>query len=91
MKKLVLSLAITSALGLTACDDTTLADVQTDTASQRSELQAAAVAKATTPRISVVFNPSAGEISVPNDLLFSGSTDGTLEMPSETAAKAAGE
>lgn len=91
MKKLVLSLAITSALGLTACDDTTLADVQTENAQQRTELEAAAVAKATTPRIRVVFNPSAGEISVPNDLLYSGTTDGTLEMPSEVASKSAGE
>ncbi len=91
MKKLVLSLAITSALGLTACDDTTLQDVQAETAQQRQSIEAAAVSKVTTPRVRVVFDPAGGALSVPNDLLFSGTTDGTLEMPAEVASKEAGE
>ena len=34
---------------------------------------------------SVAFDPSGGVISVPNDLLFLGTTDGTLNMPGEAA------
>lgn len=34
---------------------------------------------------SVAFDPSNGVISVPNDLLFLGTTDGTLNMPGEAA------
>jgi Pla-1/cef family extracellular lipase len=39
----------------------------------------------------IVFDPSAGVLALPNDLLFSGTTDGTLEPPDEADAKDAGE
>lgn len=91
MKKLVLSIAITSALGLTACEDTSLEDVQAENSQQKAEIKAQAVAEATTPRVRTVFDPSGGELSIPNDLLFSGTTDGTLEIPAEVAQKEAGD
>jgi Pla-1/cef family extracellular lipase len=74
MKKLVLSVAIASILGLTACDDESIKDVQKEVVDNGSAVTASA---------RVVFNPSAGVLSVPNDLLFSGTTDGTLFMPDE--------
>jgi len=74
MKKLVLSLAIASTLGLTACDDETVNDVKKDVAENGTAIIASA---------RVVYDPSNGVLSVPNDLLFSGTTDGTLNMPSE--------
>ncbi|MEW6981855.1 VolA/Pla-1 family phospholipase [Colwelliaceae bacterium 6471] len=72
MKKLVLSLAIASTLGLTACDDETIKDVQQEVAENGSAVTASA---------RVIFDPSNGVLSVPNDLLFSGSQDGTLNIP----------
>lgn len=39
----------------------------------------------------IVFDPGAGVLALPNDLLFSGTTDGTLEPPDESDARAAGE
>jgi Pla-1/cef family extracellular lipase len=74
MKKLVLSVAIASVIGLSACDDESIKDVQSEVVEN---------ATAVTPAARVVFNPSAGVLSVPNDLLFSGTTDGTLFMPGE--------
>lgn len=74
MKKLAISIAITSVLGLSACDDTSLKDVQQET-------------EMSDQRVRVVFDPSNGKLSVPNDLLLSGTIDGTLEMPDETSAK----
>lgn len=68
MRKIALSLAIASALGLTACDDTTYNDVAQET-------------EVVTPASRMVFDPSGGELSVPNDLLFSGTLDGTLNIP----------
>jgi len=78
MKKLALTLAITSALGLTGCDDTTLEDVKTETATESQTVNQTAT------RVSVVFDPSNSRLSVPNDLLFLGTTDGTLNMPGES-------
>ncbi|WP_281558973.1 VolA/Pla-1 family phospholipase [Thalassomonas sp. RHCl1] len=72
MKKLVLSLAICSALGLSGCGSESNSDVIQETAENNT------VAPANS-RIS--FNPTAGVVSVPNDLLFSGTTDGTLNLP----------
>ena len=68
MKKLLISLAVTSALGLTGCGDSL------------SELKQDAVDNGTVvvPVSRVVFDPSAGKVSVPNDLLFQGTNDGTL-------------
>ena len=36
----------------------------------------------------IVFDPGAGNLALPNDLLFAGTLDGTLEPPDETAARA---
>ncbi|WP_286235236.1 VolA/Pla-1 family phospholipase [Thalassotalea sediminis] len=74
MKKLVLSLAIASTLGLVACDSETVKDVKKEVANE-------APVVVTPARI--VFDPASGieGLSVPNDLIFSGSQDGTLEIP----------
>jgi Pla-1/cef family extracellular lipase len=75
MKKLVISLAIASALGLSGCGgNETIADVKK------------APEAVITPLARIVFDPSAGILSVPNDLLFSGTTDGTLNMPLDAGA-----
>lgn len=78
MKKLVLSLAIISALGLSGCDSETIEDVKNDVAENGTPVVASA---------RVVFDPGADEprLSVPNDLLFSGTTDGTLNLPVDDA------
>ena len=76
MKKLALSLAIISALGLSACDSETIEDVQKEVAGNGSAVKSLA---------RVVYDPSNGVLSVPNDLLFSGSQDGTLNLPVEDA------
>ncbi|NQZ20500.1 MAG: alpha/beta fold hydrolase [Colwellia sp.] len=74
MKKLVLSVAIASVLGLSACNDESINDVQNEVADNGTAVTATARVK---------FNPSAGAagLSIPNDLIFSGSQDGTLEIP----------
>ena len=72
MKKLALSLAIISALGLSACDSETIEDVQKEVANNDTAVKSLA---------RVVFDPSNGVLSVPNDLLFSGTPDGTLHIP----------
>jgi len=43
-----------------------------------------------TEKSTISFDPAAGVIALPNDLLFSGTTDGTLEPPDEADAKEAG-
>jgi Pla-1/cef family extracellular lipase len=82
MKKLVLSLPVAIAMGLSGCggDDTTLNDITTRVETNNETIQ---------PIGRVVFDPTGGKLSVPNDLLFSGTTDGTLEVPDEVAARAA--
>ena len=75
MRKLTISLAVASALGLTACDDTTIEDIQEDNSQVVADNSATAAALAS--QISVVWDPSSGALSVPNDLTFS-STDYTL-------------
>jgi len=72
MKKLALSLAIISALGLSACDSETIEDVQQEVIENGSAVK---------PLARIVFDPSNGALSVPNDLLFSDTPDGTLHMP----------
>jgi Pla-1/cef family extracellular lipase len=76
MKKLVLSLAIASTLGLSACGDETIQDVEQEVAENGSAVTATARVK---------FDPAAGAagLSIPNDLIFSGTQDGTLEIPVE--------
>jgi Pla-1/cef family extracellular lipase len=76
MKKLVLSLSIASALSLTGCGGgDSIGDIQNNQ-------------QVTVPASRVVFDPANGAVSVPNDLLFSGTVDGTLEMPGEATARA---
>ncbi|WP_448552737.1 VolA/Pla-1 family phospholipase [Thalassotalea montiporae] len=72
MKKLVLSIAIAGALGLSGCDDETIRDVEQEVAEN---------GPVTTPTARIIFDPTAGDLSVPNDLLFLGTTDGTLNPP----------
>lgn len=72
MKKLLLSLAITTALSGCGGGET-LEDIKKETV----------VIK---PSIAVKFDPSSSVISVPNDILMSGTKDGTLNMPGEFSA-----
>lgn len=76
MNKLVLSLAIASTLGLTACDDESVKDVKNEIAENGSSVVIPG---------RVVFDPAMGidGLSVPNDLIFQGTQDGTLEIPVE--------
>ncbi|KKO45377.1 hypothetical protein VT06_17170, partial [Arsukibacterium sp. MJ3] len=73
MKKLFLTLAITSALGLTAC----LPDGN-DAPVTQEEVQI--------PFARVAFDPGAGNLPVPSDILLGGTTDGTLNIPVPDAA-----
>ena len=77
MKKLVISLAIAAALGLSGCGGETIKDVEQSVEQNNSGV---------VPYARVVFDPSNGKLSVPNDLLFSGTVDGTLNMPVEDGA-----
>ncbi|WP_077285006.1 VolA/Pla-1 family phospholipase [Cognaticolwellia aestuarii] len=78
MNKLVLSLAIASSLGLSACGDETIKDVENEVVENGTAVTASARVK---------FDPAAGAagLSIPNDLIFSGTVDGTLEIPVEDA------
>ncbi|SNY55797.1 extracellular lipase, Pla-1/cef family [Arsukibacterium tuosuense] len=71
MKKLAISIAVAAAIGLAGCGDS-LEDIQQDVADQGT----------VTPASRVIFDPTAGRVSVPNDLLFQGTTDGTLTLDS---------
>lgn len=70
MKKLLLSVAVGSALGLTGC----LSDG--DTAPVTEE-------QSGVPFVRVVFDPAAGDISVPSNFLYLGTEDGTLDVPND--------
>ncbi|MEO3678542.1 VolA/Pla-1 family phospholipase [Rheinheimera fenheensis] len=76
MNKLALSIAVALALGLTGCGGESLDDIKQEEAGS------------VTPVSRVVFDPGAStpRLSVPNDLLFQGTTDGTLNMPGERNA-----
>ncbi len=68
MKKLFLSLAVASALGLTGClSDGDKAPVT------HEEINISATR--------VVFDPGMGKLSIPTDILLGGTTDGTLMLP----------
>lgn len=69
MKKLLLPLAIGSALSLVGCGSGDEAPIT------ESEVNVAATR--------VVFDPSNGALPVPTNILLSGSTDGTLNIPVE--------
>lgn len=79
MKKLILSLSIASVLGLTACDSETINDVQQNVEKNNSTVTASA---------RIVFDPTNGVLSVPNDLLFQDTQDGTLNIPIEDPTNA---
>lgn len=67
MKKLLLPLAIGSALSLVGCgsgDDAPITESEVNVAATR-----------------VVFDPSNGALSTPTNILLSGTTDGTLNLP----------
>ncbi len=68
MNKLALSIAVALALGLTGCGGESLEDIKQEEAGSVKPLSR------------VVFDPGAAtpRLSVPNDLLFQGTTDGTL-------------
>ncbi len=70
MKRLMLSVAITSALGLAGCNGDSYQEVIEE-------------APTPTPLSRIVFDPAAEQVALPNDLLFSGTPDGTLEIPGE--------
>ncbi|SHH36570.1 VolA/Pla-1 family phospholipase [Ferrimonas marina] len=70
MKHLLLSAAIASIFGLTACSGDSHQDIINDTGTP-------------TPLSRIAFDPGAGVLPLPNDLLFSGTLDGTLEIPGE--------
>ncbi|MBR9729255.1 VolA/Pla-1 family phospholipase [Shewanella intestini] len=70
MKRLILGIAITSALGLTACSEDSFNKAKNN-------------AETLVPVSQLVFDPAAGEVPLPNDLLFNGTTDGTLSIPGE--------
>ncbi len=72
MKKLVLSLAILGALGLSGCGSETIEDVKQDVIDNDTAVPISG---------RVIFDPSNGVLSVPNDLLFQGTIDGTLNIP----------
>ncbi len=74
MKKLAISIAVTAALGLAACGDS-LDDIKQDVGQGGNVI----------PSARVVFDPTAGQVSVPNDLLFQGTTDGTLTLDAGAA------
>ena len=74
MKKLAISLAVAAALGLAGCGDS-LDDIKQEVEQQGSQV---------IPAARVVFDPGAGQVSVPNDLLFLGTTDGTLTLDADS-------
>lgn len=74
MKKLVLGLAIAGALGLSGCSDSPQEPTIPDGTSGSGGNGGVALTKA-------VYAPGDGNIPLPNDLLFGGSLDLTLNIP----------
>lgn len=76
MKKLILGLTVLSTFYLSACGDETIEDVKNDVANNGPLVIESS---------RVLFDPSAGNVSVPNDLLFQDTLDGTLNLPVDDA------
>ncbi|MGL6124173.1 MAG: VolA/Pla-1 family phospholipase [Shewanella sp.] len=72
MKRLILGVAIASALGLTGCSEDSYNELKDKT-------------EALVPESRMVFDPAASKVPLPNDLLFSGTQDGTLSIPGESS------
>ena len=80
MKKLLLAMSISAVLGLSSCGGDTVEEMKSASSTDRAASR-------------IVFDPSAGVLPVPSDLLFAlaaQTQDGTLEVPDEVAAKAGG-
>jgi Pla-1/cef family extracellular lipase len=78
MKRLILGVAIASALGLTGCGEDSINELVEK-------------AEPLIPVSHIAFDPGNIDpakriLPLPNDLLFSGTTDGTLQIPGETGA-----
>ncbi|MCL1043435.1 lipase [Shewanella marisflavi] len=72
MKRLFLGVAIASALGMAGCSEDSVDQLKDKT-------------EPLIPLSHMVFDPANSKVPLPNDLLFSGTTDGTLTMPGEKA------
>lgn len=70
MKRLFLGVAIASALGLTGCGGDTVDELR-----DKAEILI--------PESHIAFDPANGVVPLPNDLLFSGTLDGTINIPDE--------
>ena len=70
MKRLFLGVAIASALGLTACSEDSVDELKDKV-------------EPLIPESHMVFDPANGAVPLPNDLLFSGTLDGTINIPGE--------
>lgn len=72
MKRTTLALCLAAALGLNACSDSSDYDFAASQAAAQSDYK---------PSLAPLFDPANGIIPSTNDLLFRGSTDGTLNIP----------
>ncbi|MFB2759485.1 VolA/Pla-1 family phospholipase [Shewanella xiamenensis] len=72
MKRLILCVAIASALGLTGCGEDSYNELKDKT-------------EPLIPESRMVFDPANSKVPLPNDLLFSGTKDGTLSIPGESS------
>lgn len=72
MKRLILGVAIASALGLTGCGEDSYNELKDKT-------------EPLVPESHMVFDPANSKVPLPNDLLFSGTKDGTLSIPGESS------
>ncbi|QBM17590.1 hypothetical protein MARI_17090 [Marinobacter sp. JH2] len=72
-KKTLLSLAVASTLGLTGCFDSSNDNKNANSSPQNTPT---ALDGKTWP----IFNPATSALPIPNDLLFSGTVDGTFNM-----------
>ncbi|MBU1392609.1 MAG: lipase [Gammaproteobacteria bacterium] len=72
MKRLILGVAIASALGLTGCGEDSFNELKDKT-------------DPLIPESHIVFDPANSKVPLPNDLLFSGTKDGTLSIPGESS------